>query len=801
MLVSINWLKDYANVDVPVDEFCDRMILSGSNIETVEPFGTKFTNIVVGKILKIEKHPDADKLVVCTVDAGDEQPLQIVTGAKNVFEGATVPLIKHGGKLPDGTVIKKGKLRGVLSEGMLCSAAEMGYEDKVISTLIKDGIWILDDSLVPGTDIADALGLRDSVVDFEITPNRPDCLSMIGMAREAAAVFGTELKYPSTEVAAGGGDVNEHISVEVKAPELCPRYTAHVITDIKIEQSPWWMQKRLMHAGMRPINNIVDITNFVMMEYGQPIHAFDASAVEGEKIIIDTSKEGDVFVTLDGTERKLPEGVIMINDASKPIGIAGIMGGLNSEITENTKKVILEVANFDGDSIRSSSKKLGLRTEASGRYEKGLDANLCEAAAARVCHLIEELGCGKVADGLIDIYPHKKNAEPVDVRVSRVNHVLGTDIPGEDMVKIFESLEMKVEVNSDVMTVTPPTVRMDLEAEIDYVEEVARMYGYDLLPTSIPKGSEVAGLTKQEDARTRARDILTGLGLDEILTYSFVSPSSVDKAGISKTDIAKRNFVKIINPLGDDSSVMRTLLTPNMMDVLSKNYAKGNKSAALFEIGRIFNNVPINCDGQPAEAEGLCIGMYGGDADFFLLKGIINELADRMGLKGELVYEAEKNLPMYHPGRCANIIYNGELLGTMGEMHPDVAERYGITERVYTCEILFSIIILHAVKEILYKPLPKYPAVTRDISLLVANEVTVGDIEDVIRENGGDILEDAVLFDVYRGKQVGEGMKSVAFNLSYRSPDKTLTDDEVNPVHARIVEALREKLNAVQREM
>ncbi len=801
MLVSINWLKDYADVDVSVEEFCDRMILSGSNIETVEPFGTKFTKIVVGKILKIEKHPDADKLVVCTIDAGDEEPLQIVTGAKNVFEGATVPLIRHGGKLPDGTVIKKGKLRGVVSEGMLCSAAEMGYEDKVINTLIKDGIWILDDDLVPGTDIADALGLKDSVVDFEITPNRPDCLSMIGMAREAAAVFGTELKYPSTDVAAGGGDVNEHISVEVKSPQLCPRYTAHVITDIKIEQSPWWMQKRLMHAGMRPINNIVDITNFVMMEYGQPIHAFDASTVEGNKIIIDTSKDGDVFVTLDGAERKLPEGVLMINDAAKPIGIAGIMGGLNSEITEDTKKVILEVANFDGDSIRSSSKKLGLRTEASGRYEKGLDANLCEAAALRVCHLIEELGCGKVADGAIDIYPQVQEAKPIDVRASRVNHVLGTDISGDDMVKIFESLEMSVKVNGDVMTVTPPTVRMDLEAEIDYVEEVARMYGYDLLPTSIPKGSEVAGLTKQEDARTRARDILTGLGLDEILTYSFVSPSSVDKAGISETDISKRNFVKIINPLGDDSSVMRTLLTPNMMDVLSKNNSKGNKEAALFEIGRIFNNVAINCDGQPAEAEGLCIGMYGGDADFFVLKGIINELADRMGLKGELVYEAEKKLPMYHPGRCANIIYNGELLGTMGEMHPDVAERYGITDRVYTCEILFSIIILHAAKEILYKPLPKYPAVTRDISLLTANEVTVGAIEDIIRENGGDILEDVMLFDVYRGKQVGEGMKSVAFNLSYRSPEKTLTDDEVNPVHAKIIEALREKLNAVQREM
>ena len=800
MLVSINWLKDYADIQVPVDEFCDRMILSGSNIETVEPYGTKFSKIMVGRILKIEQHPDADRLVVCTLDVGEEEPIQIVTGAKNVFEGATVPVIRHGGKLPDGTVIKKGKLRGVMSNGMLCSAAEMGYEDKVINTLIKDGIWILDDSFAPGTDIADALELRDHVVDFEITPNRPDCLSMIGMAREAAAVFGTELKYPDTTISAAEGDVRDYVDVEVKRPDLCPRYTAHVITDIKVEQSPWWLQRRLMHAGMRPINNIVDITNFVMMEYGQPIHSFDAKTIAGGKIIVDVSKEGDKFTTLDGTERELPEGILMINDAEKQVGIAGIMGGLNSEITEDTKTVILEVANFNGDSIRSSSKKLTLRTEASSRYEKGIDANLCEEAAERVCHLIELLGCGKVAGGVVDVYPEVQKANPVDVRVSRVNHVLGTDISKEDMVKIFESLEMKCDVSGDVITVTPPTVRQDLETEVDYVEEVARMFGYDKLPTSIPKGSEVARLTPQEEARKKARDILTSLGLDEILTYSFVNPKSVDKVNVSDTDISKRNFVKLINPLGDDSSVMRTMLTPNMMDVLAKNYAKGNKDVKLFEIGRIFNNVPINCDGQPAEAEGLCIGMYGGDTDFFELKGVIDELLSLMGMD-QPIYEAEKNLPMYHPGRCANIIYNGELLGTMGEMHPDVSERYGIDGRVYTCELLFSIIMLHAKSEILYQPLPKYPAVTRDISLTVDEAVTVGAISEVIRENGGALLEDAALFDVYRGKQVGEGKKSVAFALTYRDAEKTLTDDEVNAVHSKVLEALKEQLGAIQREM
>lgn len=800
MLVSINWLKDYADIDVPVDEFCDKMILSGSNIETVEPYGTKFSKIVVGKILKIEQHPNADRLVVCTLDVGEDEPIQIVTGAKNVFEGAAVPVIRHGGKLPDGTVIKKGKLRGVMSNGMLCSAAEMGYEDKVINTLIRDGIWILDDSFVPGTDIAEALELKDHVVDFEITPNRPDCLSMIGMAREAAAVFGTELKYPDTTVNHTEGDVKDYVDVEVKRPDLCPRYTAHVINDIKVEQSPWWLQRRLMHAGMRPINNIVDITNFVMMEYGQPIHAFDAKTITGGKIIVDVSKEGDKFTTLDGTERMLPEGILMINDAEKQVGIAGIMGGLNSEITEDTKTVILEVANFDGDSIRSSSKKLTLRTEASSRYEKGIDANLCEEAAERVCHLIELLGCGKVAGGVVDVYPEVQKANPVDVRFSRVNHVLGTEIPAEDMVKIFESLEMKCVVKDDVVTVTPPTVRQDLETEVDYVEEVARMFGYDKLPTSIPKGSEVAKLTPQEEARKKARDILTSLGADEVLTYSFVNPRSVDKVNVSETDISRRNFVKLINPLGDDSSVMRTMLTPNMMDVLAKNYAKGNKNVKLFEIGRIFNNVPINCDGQPAEAEGLCIGMYGEKIDFFDLKGMIDEMISLMGMD-QPVYEAEKNLPMYHPGRCANIIYNGELLGTIGEMHPDVTERYGIDERVYTCELLFSVIMLQAKSEILYQPLPKYPAVTRDISLTVDEIVTVGAIEEVIRESGEAILEDASLFDVYRGKQVGEGKKSVAFALTYRDAEKTLTDEEVNSVHTKVLEALKTELGAIQREM
>ncbi|MDD7409244.1 MAG: phenylalanine--tRNA ligase subunit beta [Anaerovoracaceae bacterium] len=800
MLVSVNWLKDYVDIDVPVKEFADRMILSGSNIETVEEMGNKFSKIQVAKIVKIDPHPNADKLVICQLDVGEDELLQVVTGAKNVFEGATVPVIRHGGKLPDGTVIKKGKLRGEVSNGMLCSAAEMGYDDKVIAQDIKDGIWILDDSFKPGTDIREALQLEDSVIDFEITPNRPDCLSMIGMAREAAAVFGKELKYPEVSAENEEGDVNDYISVENKRPDLCPRYTARVIKDVKIGPSPWWMQKRLMHGGMRPVNNIVDITNFVMMEYGQPLHAFDIRHLEGGKIIVDTAEDGAKFTTLDGTERELDSSMLMINDAAKPVAVAGVMGGLNSEILEDTNTVVLESANFNGDSVRLTAKKLGLRTEASGKFEKGIDANLCARAADRVCRLIEMLDCGTVVGGSVDVYPEVQEARPLDVRVSRINKVLGTDISGDTMVEIFRSLEMEADRKDDIIHVVPPTIRQDLNIEEDYVEEVARMYGYDKLPTTLPSGVSAASMTRNETVRSRARDILTAYGLDEILTYSFVNPDSVDKVNVSETDLMHRNFVKIINPLGEDTSVMRTMLIPSMMSTLERNYARGNKEAGLFEIGKIFNDSKINCDGMPAEAEGLCIGLYGGDADFFVLKGYIEGLLQHLGIT-DAEYVAESGLATYHPGRCANIISNGEMIGTMGQIRPDVAERYGISEEVYSCELLFSVIIGQTDTEVIYKPLPKYPAVERDIAMLVDEKVTVAELEKAIRENGGNILESVELFDVYRGVQIAAGRKSVAFALRYRVPDRTLTDEEVTGRQHKIVESLEEKFGAGLRKM
>ncbi len=800
MLVSVNWLKDYVDIDVPVSEFCDRMILSGSNIETVEKTGDSFSKIQVGKIVRITPHPNADKLVVCQLDVGEEELLQIVTGAPNVFEGATVPVIRNGGLLPDGTKIKKSKLRGETSNGMLCSAAEMGYDDKVISLDIRDGIWILDDDLTPGMDIKEALGLEDSVVDFEITPNRPDCLSMIGMAREAAAVFGHTLKYPETSAENEEGDVRDYVSVEIRKPDLCPRYTARVIKDVKVGPSPWWMQKRLMHGGMRPVNNIVDITNFVMMEYGQPLHAFDISSVAGGKIIIDTANDGEHFTTLDGTERELDSSMLMIHDAGKSIAVAGVMGGLNSEITPDTSTVILESANFNGDSVRLTSKKLGLRTEASGRYEKGIDANLCSEAADRVCRLIEQLGCGTVVGGIVDEYPEVSEPKPLDVRVSRINHILGTDLSGEEMTRIFTSLEMEAVQNEDVIRVIPPTVRQDLLIEEDYAEEVARMYGYDRLPETLAAGGAAAAMTTEETIRQQARAILNAYGLDEILTYSFVSPTSIEKVNVSENDLMHRNFVKIINPLGEENSVMRTMLIPNMMDVLSKNYAQGNKKVGMFEIGRIFNDSHINCDGQPAEAEDLCIAFYGGKGDFYTLKGYVQGLLDKLGIP-DVEYRPEKGLATYHPGRCANIIANGELIGTMGEIRPDVSERYGIDEDVYLCELLFTAIMRQTDTEFVYKPLPKYPAVTRDIAVLVDEEVTIAEMERIITEKGGSILESVSLFDVYRGKQIEEGKKSVAFALVYRDPDRTLKDEEVTQQQENVIAGLEKECGAELRKM
>ncbi len=812
MLVPITWIKDYTDINVSTEEFCEKMIMSGSNLETCETVGDGIEGIVIGIIDKIEKHPAADKLFVCQINVGKEQLVQIVTGAANVFEGAVVPVALDGSKIPGplhgqpkqdgGVVIRRGVLRGVDSEGMLCSCSELGFEDKVVPTIHKDGIWILNDIIdkpVPGSDFASTMDLECSVVDFEITSNRPDCLSMIGMAREAAATFSGALRYPDTDIQAREGKSSDHIAVEVRNPEYCKRFVARAVTNVKVGQSPWWLQKRLMYAGMRPINNIVDITNFVMLEYGQPIHAYDIREIQGCKIVVDVAKSGETFTTLDGSERKLGDNILMINDQQKAIGIAGIMGGLESGIVSDTTTIIVEAANFNGDNIRASSKKLGLRTEASSRFEKGIDPNLCGDAAARVCRLIEILGAGTVMAEALDVYPDVELPKTCDVRVSRINSMLGIDLSREQMIDIFERLEMKASGEGDVMKVIAPTVRQDMLTEVDYVEEIARIYGYDKLPVTVPKGNLASSKSYERTLRDLARDTLCALGCNEVQTYSFVSPKGVDLIGIGE-DSWERNFVRLINPLGEENSVMRTILTPNMMEVIARNYTRNIENVRAFEIGNTFLASEINEDGLPDEQDSLVIGFYGKDESFFTLKGVIAEFMKKLGIC-DLVFATESEYGVYHPGRCARIASGDVELGIMGEVHPDVAERYGIGTRIYNCEIMFDKVIKQANINKVYTPLAKHPSTARDIALLVKEDEQVGTLEAIIKESGTEILEKVVLFDVYRGAQVEPGMKSCAFNLVYRAKDRTLTDEEVNEIHGNVLAALKEKAGALLREM
>ncbi|MCQ2554104.1 MAG: phenylalanine--tRNA ligase subunit beta [Clostridia bacterium] len=818
MIVSLEWLKDYVDVNVDPVTFCDRMIMSGSNLETLELVGQDIKKVVVGKIVEITKHPDADKLSVCQIEVGEESPIQIVTGAPNVFVGAYVPVCLDGSHIPGplhgqpkvegGVDLKASKLRGVLSNGMLASFSELGFSDKVIPVDQKDGIWILPEGLKVGEEVVSALGLEDAIIDFEITPNRPDCLSMIGMAREAAATFGESFRYPETVCKNEVEDVNDYVKVSVES-ENCKRYTARVVKDVKVAPSPWWLQKKLIHAGMRPINNIVDITNFVMLEYGQPLHAFDIESLAGHQIIVKEAKDGDTFVTLDGTERKLDSEMLMINDCEKAVAVAGVMGGLNSEITDSTSTIVVESANFFSNSVRMTSKRLTLRTEASGRYEKGIDPNLCQAAADRVCYLIELLGAGTVVKGTVDIYPKKETANRVHARVSRINHVLGISLDRETMVKYLTNLEMKVEGEGDDLYVTAPTVRQDMAIEEDVVEEVARIYGYDNLPVTIPKGNNEAGQSHDRDVKDLTRETLCGMGLNEIQTYSFVSPKGLDNIRIEE-DSWERNFVKILNPLGDDTSVMRTVLTPQMLEVMARNFNRKLPAFAAFEIGNTFTANWLDEKGLPYESDNLSIGMYGKGVDFFTLKGVVAGLLSKLGIK-DIVYVPETEYGVYHPGRCARIVatnvhtdFEGDEeieLGIMGEVHPEVTEKYDIDTKAYVCELFFENVIELSNTVKLYHQIPKHPAITRDIALLCDEEMTVREIEEAILGLKIDLIKDVKLFDIYRGAQVPENKKSMAFSITYRDDERTLTDDEVVKAHSAVLATLKDKLGLTLREM
>lgn len=793
MLVSLKWLRDYVDIDLDAQTFGDKMTMTGTKTETVEYYGQEISNVVVGKILKIEDHPDADKLVVTQVDVGQDQPIQIVTAAKNVSEGDYIPLALHGSKLSGGLSIKKGKLRGVESNGMMCSCKELGIDEKFVEDYKKNGIYLLDmeDSYTPGMDIKEVLGLNDAVIDFELTSNRPDCRCMIGIAREAAVTLGTKTKYPEISVKEES-DKAIDVDIQIENPDLCSRYLARRITDVKIEKSPYWMQRKLIEAGVRPINNIVDITNFVMLEMGQPMHAFDMREIGNNKIVVKNAKEGQVFTTLDEQERKLDSEMLMITNGEKNLGLAGIMGGLDSGIKDDTVEIMFESAVFNRENIRKSSKKLGLRSEASSRFEKGVSLDNAELALERAAQLVEVLGAGKVMKGKVDVYPQVKPVQTITVSPRRINARVGVDIPMDKFCSILEELEFKCNlVSEDELILEVPSFRLDIEQEADIFEEIARIYGFENIPSVQLQGNSTAGVkTDKQKYLEKVKDTAIACGLYEILTYSFVSPKGLDKIRVSQ-DSKLRDVVKLINPLGEDTSIMRTTLIPNMLDVLYTNASRNIDQAATFECGHVFT--PDDMAG--VEETRICIGMYGDDVDFFVLKGIVEKIFERVGLGGHK-YLADEENTSFHPGRCADILCDNKYLGTIGEVHPQVLSNYGIGKRVYIAEIDLDTVYSLANDTIIFKSLPKYPAITRDIALVVEDKIEVASIEEVIMDNAGGLVEACRLFDVYKGDQIGQGYKSVAYSIVYRSLEKTLTDDDVVAVHDKILAQLKARLGA-----
>lgn len=791
MLVPLKWLRDYVDIDRETQEFADMMTMTGSKVEKVEFFGKETNGVEVCKILEIEQHPDADRLKVTKVEVADGQILQIVTNATNINVGDYVPVARIGAVLPGDFKIKKGKLRGVLSEGMFCGAEELTIPSQYVEEHKKDGIYILDhqDSFELGMDVREALGINDALIEFEITSNRPDCRSIIGIAREAAVTLGEELKYP--QITVNGSDEDMKFEIDVQT-ELCKRYCGKVIKDVKVGPSPYWMQRRLIEAGMRPINNIVDITNYVMLELGQPLHAFDLEDIKYNKMIVKLAQEGEKFTTLDGTQRTLTSDMLVIGNQDKTLDLAGIMGGENSEVKDNTTSIFLEGASFAKENIRATSKKLGLRTEASSRFEKGIDVNLTEAAVNRACQLIEELGCGTVLNGMLDYYPKKEEVQKITANPERINKLLGVNVPMDQFINILESLEFKCNlISSDKLELEVPSFRLDICEDADILEEVARIYGYENIPSATLEGNATAGVkTNKQKFMDNVKSNSIAVGLNEILTYSFVSPRGVDKLNLAEDD-ERREFVKIINPLGEETSVMRTTLIPNMLDVISTNLSHKVEEVYAFECGNTFRPQ----EGLPVETKKLSIGMYGKEVDFFSIKGAVETILMNVGFDGYEVEPETKNLT-FHPGRCAKLVYNNICIGTLGELHPDVLENYDLNQRVYIAEIDIDLVFENLNNSKVYNPLPKYPATTRDIALLVKDEVFVKQIEDIIKANGSDILESYQLFDVYKGAQIEEGHKSIAYSITYRSKDKTLTDEDVAKVHDKIVSALSEKLNA-----
>ena len=894
MILSRKWLNEFVDVsDISDREFDEAMTLSGSKVETVTALDESLKNVVVGKILSMEKHPDSDHMWICQIDVGQAEPTQIVTGAWNIHVGDLVPVAQHKSLLPNGTKIEKGKLRGVVSNGMLCSLKELSLTaehdypyavitpaallndykpldpekpsipadikagDKVfgpvvcgkvleceaqsyglyhttldiggatvspdtacsnihvgdlvayntktdsICTLedlhaeqkefphcIADGIFVLNEDVKPGDDMAKVIGADDHVVEFEITPNRPDCLSVIGLAREASSTFGRPLKLHTPEVKGCGGSIAELVDIDIEDGDLCPRYTARMVKNVKIQPSPAWMRERLRNSGVRPINNIVDITNYVMLEYGQPMHAFDFSCVEGNHIIVRTAREGETIQTLDGNQRKLTPSMLCICDENKPVCVAGVMGGANSEIVGDTAMVLFESANFNGTSVHRTAAALNMRTDASSRYEKGLDPMNTLKAVERACELVELLGAGEVVEGVMDVIA--KDSSPVTVKLEpeKVNGLLGTDVSREEMVRILESLDFTVEGD----TIHVPSWRSDVEHYSDIAEEVARFYGYNNIPDTLSNGLTARrGLTDIQQTENLLGSVCRAAGYDEIITYSFISPTYYDKIDLPK-DSALRDSLKILNPLGEDTSIMRTTTLPSMLEILTRNYNFRNKSAKLYELGRVYFK---RADGLADEPKVLTLGAYGG-MDFFALKGAVEAVLKQLRIEN-VRFLADTENPSYHPGRCAKVYCGDRLLGVLGQIHPHVAGNYGVDAELYAAELRFDALYESKGAQPVYQPLPKFPAVTRDIAVVCDKAVTVGELEDAIRKGAKGLLKDVALFDIYTGVGIAPGKKSVAFNLTLRSDDRSLTAEEADADVKSILTALEQECGAVLR--
>ncbi|MBQ5813796.1 MAG: phenylalanine--tRNA ligase subunit beta [Clostridia bacterium] len=896
MNLSRKWLNEFVNVTASDKEFAEAMTLSGSKVETTEDLGTEINNVVVGKILSLEHHPDSDHMWICQIDIGEEEPVQIVTGAWNVHVGDIVPVAKHKSTLPGGVKIEKGKLRGVKSNGMLCGLSELGLDERdfpyavikaaavlgdykaidpekpsvpadiqpghkiygpvvaaivnevstvsygifavtleiggktvsietgcmnlhegdmvayntkneIICTLedlhaeqkefphcITDGIFILnEEGINPGDDIKPVIGLDDHVVEFEITPNRPDCLSIIGLAREASATFGQELKLHTPEVKGGAdGNLFELLDVETPDPDLCPRYSARMVRNVKIGPSPKWMRERLRAMGVRPINNIVDITNYVMLEYGQPMHAFDYRYVNGGKIIVRRAQDGEELTTLDGGVRKLTNNMLVIADEDRAVGLAGIMGGLNSEIVDDTTDVVFESACFDGTCIRKTALALGMRTEASAKFEKGLDPMNTLPAVDRACELVEMLGAGEVVDGIIDILNYVPQPRVLKLEPARINGLLGTDVCEEEMVRILKSVGFEVEGDQ----VTVPSWRADVIGMADLAEEVARFYGYNNIPTTLMRGETTqGGYSPAQKLENRLGALCRGFGYDEIITYSFISPTYYDKIGWAQDDARRASF-KILNPLGEDTSIMRTTVLPSMLEILTRNYNYRNRNVKLYEVGRIY--LAGGEDGLAVENKVLSLGAYGDDMDFFALKGHIEAILGDLRIENVSFVPCTDN-SSYHPGRCAMVYADDVCLGVLGQIHPLVARNYGVDAQFYCAELSFE--ALNAVKgaDPEYQPLPRFPSVTRDIAVVCDQSVTVGQLQAAIKKGGKNLLKNSSLFDIYQGKGIPEGKKSVAFNLVLRADDRSLTGEEADADVKSILEALAADCGAVIR--